>query len=188
MDLFWNKRLSRLKFCTIFVTMLPKTIYSHTWNIQVPQLFIVLIILKTTKNFLHNERKTSAGFVHIGILLLWSLWRILRWRRVVWGGDFGEGTRGGEWCWRGCAVGGFLGGVVWGGDFGEGTHGGEWCWRSSAVGGFWEGGVVWGGDFREWTCGGEWYWRGCVVGGFWGEGGVIWGGDFWEWTPGGEWC
>jgi hypothetical protein len=81
MDMFWNKRLSILKFHIIFVAMLPKFFYNHTWNNQVLQHFIMFIIFKTTKKCCHCDLRISVGFIHNGILLLRSLWRILRRRR-----------------------------------------------------------------------------------------------------------
>jgi hypothetical protein len=98
----------------------------------------------------------------------------------VWGGDFGEWTCGGEWCWGACSVDEFWrGGVVWGG-FREWTCGGEHCWGACSVGRFYRGGVIWGGDFEEWPCQGERCWgewcsRGCVDVWFSG-GGVVYGG------------
>jgi hypothetical protein len=53
----------------------------------------VFIFFKTTKKFLHCAIRISAGFIHNDILLLQSLWRILRrkgsigrrhWRRNTW--------------------------------------------------------------------------------------------------------
>jgi hypothetical protein len=68
MDMFWNKRLSILKFHIIFVTMLQKFFYSHTWNVL--QWFLVFIILKTSIKILHYVLRISARFIHNGILVL----------------------------------------------------------------------------------------------------------------------
>jgi hypothetical protein len=93
MDMLWNKWLSILKFHIIFVVLLPKFFYSHTWNSQVLQSFLCFISIKTTIQFLHCGLRISAGFIHNGILLLWSIWRIMRrrgsirrrhWRRNTW--------------------------------------------------------------------------------------------------------
>jgi hypothetical protein len=73
MDIFWNKQLSILKFHIIFVSMLPKFFYSHTWNNQVLQRFLGFIILKTIIKFLNHSLRIFAGFIHNGILLLWSI-------------------------------------------------------------------------------------------------------------------
>jgi lysylphosphatidylglycerol synthetase-like protein (DUF2156 family) len=79
----------------IIVTMLPKFFYSHTWNNHVLQWFLGFIIVKTSIKFHHYNLRISVGFIHNGILLLQSIWRIM-WRRVVLGGDNGEETRVGE--------------------------------------------------------------------------------------------
>jgi hypothetical protein len=93
MDMFWNKRLSILKFPIIFVAMLPKFLYSHTFKSQVLQQFLGFIILKTIIKFLHYSLRIFAGFVHNGILLLRSIWWILKrrdsvrrrlWRMNMW--------------------------------------------------------------------------------------------------------
>jgi hypothetical protein len=73
MDMFWNKRLSILKFPIIFVAMLQKFFYSHTFNSQVLQRFLDFIILKTIIKFVHYGLRIFAGFIHNGILLLQSI-------------------------------------------------------------------------------------------------------------------
>jgi hypothetical protein len=93
MDMFWNKRLSILKFPIIFVVILPKFFYSHTFNSQVLQQFLGFIILKTIIKFLHYGLRVFVGFILVGILLLWSIWWILKrrgsvrrrlWRMNIW--------------------------------------------------------------------------------------------------------
>jgi hypothetical protein len=78
--MFWNKRLSILKFLYIFVAMLPKFFYTHTYKSQVIQWFLGFIILKTIIKFVKYDLRIFAGFVHSGILLLQSIWWNL-WRR-----------------------------------------------------------------------------------------------------------
>jgi hypothetical protein len=91
--MFWNKRLSIIKFPIIFVAMLLKFFYSHTFNSQVLQWFLGFIILKTIIKFLHYSLRIFAGFIHNGILLLQSIWWILKsrgsvrrriWRMNMW--------------------------------------------------------------------------------------------------------
>jgi hypothetical protein len=93
MDMFWNKRLSILKFPIIFVAMLQKFLYSHTFNNQVLQPFLDFIIHKTIIIFLNYSLRIFAGFIHNGILLLRSIWWILKrrgsvrrrlWRMNIW--------------------------------------------------------------------------------------------------------
>jgi hypothetical protein len=88
MDMFWNKWLSILKFPIIFVTMLPKFFYRHTFSSQVLQQFFGFIILKTIIKFLHYGLRIFAGFILVGILLLQSILWILKWRgsvnRILW--------------------------------------------------------------------------------------------------------
>jgi hypothetical protein len=93
MEMFWDKRLSILKFPIIFVTMLPKFFYSHTFNSQVLQWFLGFIILWTIIKSIHYGLRNFAGFVHNGILLLQSIWWILKrmgsvrkrvWRMNMW--------------------------------------------------------------------------------------------------------
>jgi hypothetical protein len=83
MDMFWNKRLSIHKFQYIFVAMLSKFFYSHTYKSQVLQWFLGFIILKTIIKFVQYSLRIFAGFVHKGILLLQSTWWILRGRGSV---------------------------------------------------------------------------------------------------------
>jgi hypothetical protein len=91
--MFWNKQLCILKFAIIFVAMLPKFFYSHTFNNQVLKWFLGFIIPKTIKKFLHYGLRIFAGFIHNDILLLWSIWWILKrrgsvrmrlWRMNLW--------------------------------------------------------------------------------------------------------
>jgi hypothetical protein len=77
MDMFWIKQLSKLKFRIIFITMWPKSFYSHTWNNQVLQRFLVFIIFKTAKKICHYGLRIIVGFIRNGILVLQSIWRIL---------------------------------------------------------------------------------------------------------------
>jgi hypothetical protein len=70
--MLWNKRLSILKLCIIFITILTKFFYCHTWKTQDLQQFIVLIIFEITKKIPHCG-KISAEFIHIVILLLQNL-------------------------------------------------------------------------------------------------------------------
>jgi hypothetical protein len=86
--MFWNKWLSILKFPIIFIAMLPKFFYNHTFNSQVLQRFLGCIILKTIIKFLHYGLRIFAGFIHNGILLLHCIWWILKRRgsvrRILW--------------------------------------------------------------------------------------------------------
>jgi hypothetical protein len=93
MDMFWNKWLSILKFPYMFVAMFPKFFYSHTYKSQVLQWFLGFIILKTIIKFLQYGIRIFVGFVHKGILLLRSIWWILKrrgsvrsrlWRMNMW--------------------------------------------------------------------------------------------------------
>jgi hypothetical protein len=93
MDMFWNKRLSILKFPIIFVTMLPKFFYSHTFKSQALQRFLGFIILKTIIKKFHYGLRIFAGFIHNGIFLLRCIWWILKrrgsvrrrlWRMNMW--------------------------------------------------------------------------------------------------------
>jgi hypothetical protein len=67
--------------------MLPKFVYSHTFKNQVLQRFLGLI-LKTIIKFLRYGLRFFTGFVHNGILLLRSIWWILKRRgsvrRILW--------------------------------------------------------------------------------------------------------
>jgi hypothetical protein len=83
MDMFWNKWLSILKFLYIFVAMLPTFFYTHTYKSQVLQQFLGFIILKIIIKFVKYGLMIFAGFVHCGILLLRSIWWILKRRRSV---------------------------------------------------------------------------------------------------------
>jgi hypothetical protein len=83
MDMFWNKCLSILKFAIIFVAMFLKFFYSHNFNNQVLQQFLGFIILKPITKFLHCGLGIFVGFIHSGILLLWSIWWILKRRGSV---------------------------------------------------------------------------------------------------------
>jgi hypothetical protein len=83
MDMFWNKRLSILKFPIIFIAILSKFFYSHTFKSQVLQRFLGFIILKTIINFPHYSLRIFAGFIHNGILLIRSIWWILKRRGSV---------------------------------------------------------------------------------------------------------
>jgi hypothetical protein len=103
MDMFWNKWLSILKFPYIYVTMFPKFFYTHTYKSQVLQRFLGFIILKTIIKFVQYSLRIFAGFIHSGILLLWSNWwnlkrrgsvrrrlqRMNMWRRTLLRGLFG---------------------------------------------------------------------------------------------------
>jgi hypothetical protein len=93
MDMFWNKQLSILKSPIIFVAMLSKFFYSHTFNSQVLLQFLDFIILKTIIKFLQYGLRIFAGFILISILLLQSIWWILKrmgsvrrrfWRINMW--------------------------------------------------------------------------------------------------------
>jgi hypothetical protein len=73
--------------------MLPKFYYSHIFKSQVLQRFLGFIILKTIIKSLHHGPRIFAGFVHNGILLLQSIWWILKrrgsvrrrlWRMNLW--------------------------------------------------------------------------------------------------------
>jgi hypothetical protein len=68
--MFWNKRLSILKFPIIFVALLPKFFYSHTFRSQVLQRFLGFIILKTIIKCVHYGLRIFAGLIQNGILLL----------------------------------------------------------------------------------------------------------------------
>jgi hypothetical protein len=83
MDMFWNKRLSILKFPYIHVAMLPKFFYTHTYKSQVLQWFLGFVILKTIIKFVKYGLRIFAGFIHGGILLLWSIWWNLKRRDSV---------------------------------------------------------------------------------------------------------
>jgi hypothetical protein len=83
MNMFWNKRLSILKFLYIFVAMLPKFFYSHTYKSHVLQRFFGFIILKTIIKFVQYGLRIFAGFVLNGILLLRSIWWNLKRRGSV---------------------------------------------------------------------------------------------------------
>jgi hypothetical protein len=82
MDMFWNKRLSILKFPYIFVTMLPKFFYTHTYKSQVLHWFLGFIIVKTIIKLVKYNLRIFVGFIHSGILLLRSIWWTLK-RRVM---------------------------------------------------------------------------------------------------------
>jgi hypothetical protein len=91
--MFWNKRLSILKFPIIFVAMLSKKFSSHTFNREALQRFLGFIILKTIIKFLHYSPRIFAGLLHSGILLLQSIWWNLKrrgsvrrrlWRMNMW--------------------------------------------------------------------------------------------------------
>jgi hypothetical protein len=93
MDIFWNKRLSIVKFPIIFIAMLPKFFYSHTFKSQVLQWFFGFIFLKTIIKFPHYSLRIFAWFIHNDILLLRSIWWILNrsdsvrrrlWRMNMW--------------------------------------------------------------------------------------------------------
>jgi hypothetical protein len=79
-DMFWNKWLSILKFLYIFVAMLSKFFYSHTYKSQVLQQFLGFIILKTIIKFIQYDLRIFAGFIHSGIMLLQSIW----WNLKMW--------------------------------------------------------------------------------------------------------
>jgi hypothetical protein len=73
--------------------MLLKFFYSYTFKSQVLQRFLGFIILNTIIKFLHYCLRIFAGFIHNGILLLESIWWILRrrgsvrrrlWRMNMW--------------------------------------------------------------------------------------------------------
>jgi hypothetical protein len=81
--MFWNKQLSILKFPYIFVAMFSKFFYSHTYKSQVLQQFLGFIILKTIIKFVQYSLRIFAGFIHKGMLLLRSIWRILKRRGSV---------------------------------------------------------------------------------------------------------
>jgi hypothetical protein len=66
MNMFWNKHLSVLKFCLIYVAMLPKFFYSQTWNSQVLERFLVLIIFKTSKKYLRPLKFLSLRHEALG--------------------------------------------------------------------------------------------------------------------------
>jgi hypothetical protein len=83
MDVFWKKRLSILKFLIIFVVVLPKFFYSHSFKSQVLQQFLGFIILKKVIKFVHYTLRIFAGFMHNGILILRSIWWILKMRGSV---------------------------------------------------------------------------------------------------------
>jgi ribosomal protein L39E len=83
MDMFWNKRFSILKFSYIFVAMLPKFFYTHTYKSQVLQRFLSFIIFKTIIKFVQYGLRMFAGFVYSGILLLRSIWWNLKRRGSV---------------------------------------------------------------------------------------------------------
>jgi hypothetical protein len=83
MDMFWNKWLSILKFSYIFVAMLPKFFYTHTYKSQVLQRFFGFIILNIIIKFVQYGLRIFACFVHSGILLLWSIWWNLKRRGSV---------------------------------------------------------------------------------------------------------
>jgi hypothetical protein len=78
MDIFWNKRHTILKFPIIFVAMLPKFFCSHTFKSQVLHRFLGFIIIKTIIKSLHYRPRIFPGFVQTGILLLQSIWWILK--------------------------------------------------------------------------------------------------------------
>jgi hypothetical protein len=54
--------------------MLPKFFYTPTYKSQVLQQFLGFIILKTVIKFVQYDLSIFVGFVHSGILLLWSIW------------------------------------------------------------------------------------------------------------------
>jgi hypothetical protein len=83
MDMFWNKRLSILKFSYIFDAMLPKFFYTHTYKSQVQQQFLGFIILKTIIKCVQYSLRIFAGFVHSGIVLLRNIWWNLKRRGSV---------------------------------------------------------------------------------------------------------
>jgi hypothetical protein len=58
--------------------MLPKFFYSHTFKRQVLQWFLGFIILKVSLKFLNYGLRIFARFLHNGILLLRSIWWILK--------------------------------------------------------------------------------------------------------------
>ncbi len=73
--------------------MLPKFFYTRTYKSQVRQRFLGLIILKTIIKFVKYSLRIFTGFVHSGILLLWSIWWNLKrrgsvrrrlWRMNMW--------------------------------------------------------------------------------------------------------
>jgi hypothetical protein len=72
--------------------MLPKFFYSHTFNSQAIQWFLGFIILKTIIKFLDYGLRIFARFIDNGILLLRSIWWILKrrgsvrrlWRMDMW--------------------------------------------------------------------------------------------------------
>jgi hypothetical protein len=70
MDMFWSKWLFILKFLYIFVAMLPKFFYTHTYKSQVLQRFLGFINLKTIVKFVKYGLRIFAGFIRSGILLL----------------------------------------------------------------------------------------------------------------------
>jgi hypothetical protein len=76
--MFLNKQFSILKFPIIFVAMLPKFFYSHTFKSQVLQWLLGFIILKIIIKFLQCGLRIFAGFIHNDIVLLWSIWWILK--------------------------------------------------------------------------------------------------------------
>jgi hypothetical protein len=70
MDMFWNKQLCILKS-------------SYTYKSQVLQRFLGFIIPKTIIKFVQYGLRIFAGFVHSGILLIQSIWWILKMRGSV---------------------------------------------------------------------------------------------------------
>jgi hypothetical protein len=63
--------------------MLPKFFYSHTFKRQVLQWFLGFIILKVSLKFLNYGLRIFARFLKNGILLLRSIWWILKRRGSV---------------------------------------------------------------------------------------------------------
>jgi hypothetical protein len=63
--------------------MLPKFFYSHTFKSQVLKHFLGFLIVITIIKSLHYGARIFIGFVHIGILLHWSIWWILKRRGSV---------------------------------------------------------------------------------------------------------
>jgi hypothetical protein len=65
--------------------MLLKFFYTHTYKSHVLQWFLGFIILKTIIKFVQYDLRIFSGFVHSGILLLWSIWWNLKRRGSVRG-------------------------------------------------------------------------------------------------------
>jgi hypothetical protein len=57
----------------IYISMLPKFFYTHTYKSQVLQWFLGFIIIKTIIKFVKYGLRIFAGFIYNGILFLLSI-------------------------------------------------------------------------------------------------------------------